>query len=198
MPQVFDLSNIVYLLGIVMSQLTATLLARYAGRNNRPNRLLAFYFLTLSGGLLIVFLLYTGLMQQYPWYHLFRTGNIVGLLIMPLSYLYFRTVIKQRGLKRIDILHFLPAIIYLVDYSPVLLFPGSEKMAMTIRELAMPDRGQSMQHGWIEPGINWVIIRTAQMTLYWLLQLRLFYTASKIPGSKQLFRRTVHSLHGLC
>ncbi|HRQ17167.1 MAG TPA: helix-turn-helix domain-containing protein, partial [Agriterribacter sp.] len=135
---------------------------------------------TACGGNFIVFLVYTQMMKDVPWYHLFRTGNVIGLMIMPLSFFYFRSILKPKVFKAFDLVHFIPALLYTIDYLPVFLLPGPEKIAMATREMQMPDRGQSLQNGWITPSINWVIVRTLLMTTYWVLQIRMLYCTSRI------------------
>src|SRR5580765_3742492 len=108
MPQEFNLSNIASLIGSVLSLITAIVLWWYGRAHHTAPRLLSLYFLVIAYGLLIVFLLYSTMMQYPPWYHLYRTGNIAGLLFMPISFLYFQSVLLQRKFKSIDLLHFLP------------------------------------------------------------------------------------------
>lgn len=188
MPQVFNVSNVSFLAGIILCLLTSIVLWKYAGAGNKQNQLLSFYFFTCSMGNLFTFLVYTGLMQYPPWFRLFRAGNIWGMIIMPVSFLYFRTVLKQKALKAIHLVHALPSFIYTIDYLPVFLLPAPEKRAMAEAEMAMPDRGQSIMHGWITPTINWIILRTVLMVIYWILQVRMLYATTRITGAQQLLR----------
>lgn len=189
MSSAFNISQGFYLVGIVFCLLTAALLWRYTDEHHQSGRrLLVLYFFACSFGNFIVFLVYSGTVQFSPWYHLFRTGNIVGLMIMPISFLYFRTVIKQRSLKVADLLHFLPSVLYTIDYLPVFLLPASEKMILAKMEMAMADRGQSIQHGWITPAIDWIVVRTILMTIYWTAEAWMLYTTTRLVGSNSLIR----------
>lgn len=189
MNSAFNISLGFYLVGIVFCLLTAALLWRYTGQHQRSGRhLLVLYFFACSFGNFIVFLVYSGTVQFSPWYHLFRTGNIVGLMIMPISFLYFRTVMKQRQLKATDLLHFLPSVLYTIDYLPVFLLPASEKMIIAKIEMAMADRGQSIQHGWITPAIDWILVRTILMTIYWIVEARMLYATTRLVGSSSLIK----------
>lgn len=194
---VFSLTQTVYLVGIVFCLLTALLVWRFTGIHNRHNMLLVAYFFTCCWGNFIVFLVYSGAMQEQPWYHLFRTGNITALMIMPVSYLYFRSVLKQKPLRPVDLVHFLPALLYAIDYYPVFLLPSVEKLSLAAREMAMPDRGQSIQRGWIRPTINWIIVRTLLIIIYWSIQVGMLYSIKKIRAAQKLLKENAAVLNWL-
>lgn len=197
MSDVFSLTQTVYLVGIVFCFLTALLVWRFTGSHNRHNVLLVVYFFTCCWGNFIVFLVYSSAMQEKPWYHLFRTGNITALMIMPVSYLYFRSVLKQKPLRLFDLIHFLPALLYAIDYLHIFLLPSAEKLSLAAREMAMPDRGQSIQHGWIRPTINWIIVRTLLIVVYWSVQVGMLFSIRKIKAAQKLLKENTAVLNWL-
>lgn len=188
MSETLTLSNWAYSVGIVICLLISAVLWRYSGKQNKQNKMLSLYFFTTCLGNFIVFLVYTRMVKDFPWFHLFRTGNVIALMIMPISFFYFRYLLKDKGFRVIDMVHFIPALCYAIDYLPIFLLPTAEKIEMATREMQMPDRGQSLQNGWITPHINWVIVRTIQMTIYWLLQLLMIYRTSKIKQFRILLK----------
>lgn len=188
MQEVLSLSNFIYISGIVLCLVTSILLWRFSVKSYQHNRYLAVYFLTVSYGQLIVFLLYSGLMAKWPWFHIYRTGNIAALIFMPVSFLYFRTVLFQKKLKRSDLLHLIPVLIFIIDYFPIYLLPASEKARLAYADVITSHRGQKIQNGWFHSQINWVVIRTAQFVIYWTLQAAMLFSLKKYKRSEKVFQ----------
>lgn len=188
MHEILSISNFIYILGIILCLVTSILLWRFSVKAYQHNRYLAIYFLIISYCQLIVFLLYSRMMAEWPWYHIYRTGNIAALLFMPLSYLYFRAVLFQKKLKWSDLLHLIPVLIFMIDYLPVYFLPASEKARLALADVMSPYRGQKIQNGWFSPQVNWVFVRTAQFVIYWLLQLSMLLSLRKFKTSEKVFQ----------
>lgn len=89
---------------------------------------LALMYWSYFFALLIGFLGETGFIVNLP--HLIRTGQIAALLFMPMSFMYVYRTFNPRPTKWTFWLLFLPAIIYIVDYSAFFLQPAEEKIAL--------------------------------------------------------------------
>ena len=125
-------------------------------------------------------------MQYPPWFYFYRTGNIAGLIFMPFSFLYFRAILKQKSFKPIDLLHFLPLLIFVIDYFPIYFMGESEKLVLVRADMLLDDRGQKIQNGWISPQIPWNMIPSAQVAIYWIFQMSMLYSKTKVNDAKKL------------
>lgn len=76
--------------------------------------LLGFIFLVFSFLSFVSWLIFTGNFIYFP--ALYRIGNFFALFIIPVIYLYVRTVIKSNSVRLWDLLHFLPALIFFIDH----------------------------------------------------------------------------------
>src|SRR4051812_42875702 len=113
----FQISGLIffYLISCVMGMMVAVILWRYPRENNHHNRLLSASFFFLSLGQTIGVLVQTRLILSVP--HLYRFGNLFALLVMPLSWMYMRMLLKNKKFSSKDFVHFLPALIFFIDYS---------------------------------------------------------------------------------
>lgn len=117
--------------------------------------------------LLIGYMNNTGLTRYVP--HSFRTAHLFSLLFMPLSFLYVSMTFFPRKLRKADVLHFIPAILYLVDYSSFFLLPASEKLAVFDRIRNTPGMSD-FGEGLIAPKGFHVAVRYMVMLGYFLAQ----------------------------
>lgn len=158
------------LVSVIFCLLAGSILVLYS-TSNRPGLFLGLSFLSLGYAFTIAGLTYSQLIVLVP--HLYRTGNICWLLCMPLSWLYVRTTITHKPLTRWDILHLLPLILYLLDYSPFLFSSAAEKVATIELDTSNLDRLIGYLQGWLLPANSQIPIRTLQALFYWILQIRL-------------------------
>ena len=117
--------------------------------------------------LLIGYLGETGYIVNVP--HLIRTGNIAALLFMPMSFLYISRTFNPRSWKWTDWLHFIPVLIYILDYSAFFLKPASEKIAIyhTIHRNVL---SSTFSEGLFAPKWFHVSLRYLVMLGYWIIQ----------------------------
>lgn len=76
--------------------------------------LLGIGFLILTYVSFVVWTVISGNFIHFP--HLYSTGNFMGLLFIPLVYLYIRNTISGEWLSVGDLLHLLPALVFFLDY----------------------------------------------------------------------------------
>jgi AraC-like DNA-binding protein len=89
-------------------------------------KLLALQFLILSFGLFISFLAFNDLFLLVP--HLSRTGLLCALLIPPIQFLAIQRGLFSEQLKKADVFHFLPAIVYVINFFNYFLLTADEKI----------------------------------------------------------------------
>jgi AraC-like DNA-binding protein len=118
----------VILIGGIFCGLITTLLLLTKGKNNiHANRLLAVSIFTWGWYTLIYLLIVTGWIRSVP--HIFRIGSPLYYLIPPCSYLYVRSLLYDEvKFRKTDWLHFLPAILNLIDLIPFYLADTATKM----------------------------------------------------------------------
>lgn len=171
MELTLDWKNTLYLASQFTGLLIGALVITFGFRKNKANLLLGFSFLFLTQGVFLAWLISSGQMVWFP--RLYRTGNIGGLLFAPLMYLYIRRVIHNQPLSWIDMIHAIPALIYIVDYAPVLLLPLEEKSILIHQEISDPATFTSFNQSRFFPGNFHGLLRTVLISLYWILSVRL-------------------------
>ncbi len=155
----------------ILGLVVAAILWRYPREHNYYNRLLSASFLFLTLAQVVGILVETKMILQVP--HFYRLGNLFGLLFMPLSWLYLRGLLKNQKLDRTDLVHFIPALIFLVDYAPFFL-SGAD-----VKRIAIEDNFHDLNNvlryneGWIFPPWFHLWFRSLVIFLYWLLQVRM-------------------------
>lgn len=116
--------------------------------------------------------------------HLFRTGSIAGLLATPLVYLILIKSLKNEPWKKIDYLHFVPAILYTIDFIPFYILPTESKIEL-IKYLIGTGESATLgfDEGWIFNGTFWVIFKVLQPLTY---SLFCFITLFRIVGKSSI------------
>lgn len=158
------------LIMVTLNALIGALLIAYGIRTRSSNRLLGSYFLGMAFGMFVTWLLSTGRIVDYP--HFFRTGNVIVLIYIPLAYLFVRSSVRSQPLQARDFLHFIPALICLIDFMPFFLLPGGEKVAF----FHTPDlfrKGLSFEESLIFPAGFYTALRPILAFVYWVLQVLL-------------------------
>jgi AraC-like DNA-binding protein len=133
----------------------------------------------------------TGFISRFP--HFFRTGHAVTLLFMPFSFLYVSRTLFPRKWQWKDYLHFLPLLLFLVDYSGFFAKTALEKRAIYL-EAASTNGLSYLGEGYFFPKGLHVIIRYVLMATYWIMQARCIYiaraklTENLSPNDAMMFR----------
>jgi AraC-like DNA-binding protein len=134
------------------------------------------YFYALFSG----FAINSNLVSSFP--HLFRTGHAATLLFMPFSFLYVSRLMNPRKWKWFDTLHFLPLLIFLLDYADFFTRPGSEKLLLFQAASGTEAISDLAEGSFVPTGFH-VAIRYSLMAIYCFAQFRLIRKA--IPANKE-------------
>src|SRR5262245_45936501 len=118
MQPVVNSSTIIFLITVVLCFVAGLVLTVFSKNKMVDNRWLAAYYVACGYGIFTAFLLYSRFMVEFPWYHCYRTGYVSGFLIMPLSFFYVRSMMQQKRFKPVDLVHFLPVSIFIIDFIP--------------------------------------------------------------------------------
>jgi len=183
MQPVLNTSVFIFLITVILCFVTGSVLLVFSRSKTVNNRWLAGYYLVIGYGFLVAFLLYSRLITVFPWYHTYRTGYISGFLFMPFSFFYTRSLILQKRFRTRDLLHFIPAIVFTIDFIPFYFTPGSYKLQQAAIDARQLDTiwGQFSQ-GWLGIGFIYTPLRIFLTTVYWILQVRMIFHLGKVKG----------------
>jgi len=123
-------TDMAYLISILLGIIAAGILYFYERVRTYSVRWLTLAYLMINLAFFVIFLYRTRLIEELP--HFYRTGGIFMLLYMPFSYLFIRTTLSERPANRWDILHAIPALIYIIDFAPFLLTPADQKLSIIL------------------------------------------------------------------
>ncbi len=181
MEIIIHFKDLVYLSSHLIGVIISVLLIYIGIRNYPPNILLGLSFASLTYGAFIAWLIFSGQYVNFPV--LYRTGNIGGLLFPPFFYLYIRAVLYPQSQSIKDLLFFLPVLLYLIDYFPVLfLLSLSEKKSLILQEIHDPMLFVSFNQAWFLPKNFHTLFRTLVILFFWILSFRLLYLKKKENG----------------
>lgn len=166
-----DWKNLLYFFAQVIGFLIGLILLTYGAKKNKANIIIGISFLFLTYASLLAWLISSGLMVHFP--SLYRTGNIFAFLYVPLVYLYIRQIVKDKPIAWIDCLHFLPALIFTVDFIPIYLLSSEEKIALIQLEISNTVEFMAFNQSRFFPKFSYVIVRTLMIAVYWILAVRL-------------------------
>lgn len=110
----------------ISSIVFALVFAFYNWNKSLFKKLLALQFLILGYGMFINFIYFNNFFISFP--HLTRTGLLCALLIPAIQFLSIYRGLGNQKLKWKDALHFLPALLYVVNYFNYFILSASEKI----------------------------------------------------------------------
>jgi len=131
-----DWKNILYLFSQFIGYSVGLILIASGLKGKKSNIFLGLNFLFLTYSTFIIWLITTGYFVKFP--QLYRTGNLTGLLFIPLMYLYIRREIGKKTFTTLDFLHFLPALVFFVDFWPIYNLPVEQKLSLIKSEISNP------------------------------------------------------------
>jgi AraC-like DNA-binding protein len=123
------MEKLAYFLQIVTtisSALFAIVFLFYNWNKSVFKKLLAVQFLVISYGLFINFLAINNFFSYFP--HLSRTGLLCAFLIQPLQFLAIYKNFTGKKFHWLDMLHFLPALLYITNFYNYFILSASEKI----------------------------------------------------------------------
>jgi AraC-like DNA-binding protein len=125
------MEKLAYFLQIVTtisSALFAIVFLFYNWNKSVFKKLLAVQFLVISYGLFINFLAINNFFSYFP--HLSRTGLLCAFLIQPLQFLAIYNNFTGKKFHWLDMLHFLPALLYITNFYNYFILSASEKIVI--------------------------------------------------------------------
>ena len=139
--------------------------------------LLSAYFVFISFNAAIYLLIYYGLIVNVPY--LYKTAAPINFIIPPLAYLYVRAVLyNEKRIAIIDILHFLPFLLFLINHLPFYLIPIAEKKVIVQAVTNNLDLTYQYQAGLLPESYTFAI-RLIQSFIYLIFQWKLIVKFKK-------------------
>ena len=166
-------SNAFYFFSMFIGLLVGLVLIFKGSGKNRQIVLLGIGFLMLTYVSFIVWLVISRNFIHFP--HLYRTGNFMGLLFIPLVFLYIRNAISGAWLSPWDLLHLLPALVFFLDYWPIYMLTASEKVALIAEEIADPFLFTTYSQSRFFPDNFYTPVRSVILCGYWLASVYLLW-----------------------
>jgi len=170
-----------YLISGTLIILVALITTFKPNRNDSlSNFYLAGYFWCFGLSVMISLAVVFGYALSFP--HLYRLSFIPGALIMPFAFLYLQRKLYAKKPSLIDLIHFLPLFLYLLDYFPFLFLSADEKLHIYMQEAKDPMRIKlAYAEGWFMPDFGHVILRYVLLLGYWITQFFMLRKAFQNP-----------------
>jgi len=169
--------SLFFLFSMFIGSLVGLILIYFGFQKNQHNILLGINFLLLTYMSFIVWLITSGYYYHFPF--LYRSGNIVAFLFMPLMYIYIRMVLKGIGLTSKDLVHLLPVLVFFVDFFPVFMLGNDEKLLLIQSEISNPVLFTSFSQSRFFSFDFYTPFRSILLSFYWIFSVILVWTYSK-------------------
>lgn len=183
MELVLSWKDLFYLGSNLIGFLIGVLLIFYGVKKNKANVLIGLSFIFITYAVFLGFLIDSGYHIELPI--LYRTGNIAGLLFAPLAFLYIRQVVENRNVSVSDFYHFIPTLIYVVDFFPILFLTSMEEKRILIEsEIQNPMVFVYFNQSRFFPSNFYTMGRTLLLVIYWFFSIRLINRFGKIAVDK--------------
>ena len=186
----FSLITLIYIAGVVLGLVSGIVILFFALRQNPKNLPLGIGQISLALALWVSLSDLSGLIVHWPY--MYRTGNALALIFVPMPFLYARFYLKNRTWKWTDLWHGLPLLLYVVDYSHILFLPVSAKTQLILEGIGeLNQHAQFNQSRFFAPGFH-PFFRTTVFAGYWITQILDLLTWRRknpaLSGNQKLWR----------
>jgi len=172
-----QLSVVLSTTGICLGVLICSILLLANKTQVHANRLLVITVFSLTLAMVQAYLIYSGNLVSFP--HFFRIPSPFFYLSLGTSYLYVRSVLNdETTFRKYDLLHFLPAVLHLVEMTPFYLKSAAEKRTIIEGLLQQPGGIAQLNEGLLPPYMH-NLLRSVIGLIYVSLMIRLLMKASR-------------------
>ena len=157
--------------------------------NKKETKSYSDYLLAILFGLyiyctLLYLLIYSGFINSAPF--LYKTGAPLNFILPPLAYLYIRSVLyNEKKFSKWDIVHYIPFILFLINYLPFYLIPINEK-AEIVNAVVLDQSLIYKNNAGVLPEYILFILRFFQTIIYLVFNWGLIKKYKKNNISKQV------------
>ena len=140
------------------------------------DKLLAALFICYAYCTISYLLVTSGWIIYIPY--IYKTAQPINFLIPPLAYLYVRSVLNnEKTFRKIDLIHFLPFVLILINYLPFYLMNYAEKSKLVNLIINNVELNLIQQDGILSEKIQF--LRPLQCLVYIILQWKLILSFEK-------------------
>jgi AraC-like DNA-binding protein len=165
------LLSIFGIISFLLALLASLILFFFNKEQTFSNRLLAVVLFFLGAQMFIIFIVYSGLIIKIP--HIYRVFGPSAFLILPLSYLYVRSILKsETNIQKYDWFILIPSILYTIYLIPVYALSTENKVALVTKFVTNPRLQAQFSDGFVPP-YAFSFIRSAWSAIFVFLQFRL-------------------------
>ena len=177
--------ELLFIGGVFSAFLTVYLLFFYKNeRKSYSEYLLAILFVLYIYCTLLYLLIYSGLINSVPF--LYKTGVPLNFIIPPLAYLYVRAVLyNEKGFSKWDIIHYIPFILFSINYLPFYLITITEK-AEIVKAVVLDQSLIYKNNAGVLPEYILFELRFFQTIIYLVFNWRLIKKYKKYNINKQV------------
>jgi AraC-like DNA-binding protein len=186
--------NFIYIISCAFGYVLGLVLLTYGVKKKSTSILLGLSFLFLSHAILLAGLIDSGLIIHFP--NLFRTGNVAALIYSFLPFLYIQYSLFQPKFRIWHFIHFLPAMIFIIDFMPVFLMDTADKVTMISSQVNDPSLIVSYTQSRFFPDNFYTEFRTILISIYWISSVILVWRyKNKNPqlGNKPILFRWIQT-----
>lgn len=158
-----------HLSAITLGLASGLVLFYFSFKNNRTLVPLALGQISLSAAIFINLSILTQLLVYFPF--LYRLGNFFAWIFIPMPLLYLQYHLQNRNFKWFDLAHFIPALVYVVDFAPVLLLSNEAKLDLILQEIHDPAEFARYNQSRFFPPDFHQIVRALAVNAYWIAQV---------------------------
>ncbi len=137
--------------------------------------------------ILHIFLSITKYQFQFP--HTYRLSTVFSFLYGPLLYLYFKRITQQHKFKKIDLLHFLPTLIFAVYLLPSYVMSADQKLEVMLERATI---GRSFSD------VSIIVLKLSSLLIYGYF-IRKMYLASKsnptLDLENKIWQKNIFKIH---
>ena len=157
--------------------------------NKKETKSYSDYLLAILFGLyiyctLLYLLIYSGFINSVPF--LYKTGAPLNFILPPLAYLYIRSVLyNEKKFSKWDIVHYIPFILFLINYLPFYLIPINEK-AEIVNAVVLDQSLIYKNNAGVLPEYILFELRFFQTIIYLVFNWRLIKKYKKYNINKQV------------
>lgn len=156
--------------------------------------------LLVSGFIFIhsFFMFHIGLVisnYQFEYPHSYLMSTCFSFLYGPLLFLYFKKIVHNHSFKKIDLLHLIPTILFLIYIVPIYALSTNEKLALMLNRARV-----GLNPSDSEMLVTIVLLKLASLIIYGYFIRKLYLESSKKDGIQKpnrLWQRNLYHIHFL-
>ncbi|MEX0288111.1 MAG: AraC family transcriptional regulator, partial [Flavobacteriaceae bacterium] len=130
---------------------------------------------------------------QYEYPHSYLMSTCFSFLYGPLLYFYFKRITEQYQFKKIDLLHLIPTVLFLIYIIPIYAMSGTEKMDLMLHRVSEGlNPGDSAYIGTI------VALKLASLAIYGYFIRKVYLKSKKnndLRVNNKTWQRNIYIIH---